>query len=183
MMTPITCGVRSSLSRTQTLIATRSPLWRLEGATSSGRPSTRTRNQHWQTREIAQASIPLRGRSELWKILLSKSRQKHATKNQFWRRISLNFGSYQSLLTSLPAAVIAAIAGKDIIAANLERNHPKFEDGTGSGSSRRRSFDKFHRHSSEGYVNERQGTAEKSNHLYHTSYQYVMYVCMYVIFV
>ena len=65
MMTPITCGVRSSLSRTQTLIATRSPLWRLEGATSSGRPSTRTRNQHWQTREIAQASIPLRvvGRS------------------------------------------------------------------------------------------------------------------------
>ena len=108
---------------------------------------------------------------------------KHATKNQCWRRISPNFGSYQSLLTSLPAAVIAAIAGKDIIAANLERNHPKFEDGTGSGSSRRRSFDKFHRHSSEGYVNERQGTAEKSNHLYHTSYQYVMYVCMYVIFV
>ena len=65
-MTPITCGERSSLSRTQTLIATRSPLWRLEGATSSGRPSTRTRNQFdWQTREIAQASIPLRvvGRS------------------------------------------------------------------------------------------------------------------------
>ena len=66
MMPPTTCGVRSSLSRTQTLIATRSPLWRLEGATD--RPSTRTRNQNdsnWQTREIAQASIPLRvvGRS------------------------------------------------------------------------------------------------------------------------
>ena len=33
MMTPTTCGVGSSLSRTQTLIITRSPLWRLEGAT------------------------------------------------------------------------------------------------------------------------------------------------------
>ena len=33
MMTPTTCGVGPSLSRTQTLIATRSPLWRLEGAT------------------------------------------------------------------------------------------------------------------------------------------------------
>ena len=118
MMPPTTCGVRSSLSRTQTLIATRSPLWRLEGATSSGRPSTRTRNQFdWQTREIAQASIPLRvvGRScgkfypDLQRSksnLLPTSQKvsqksslkiptKHATKNQCWRRISPNFGSYR----------------------------------------------------------------------------------------
>ena len=103
---------------TQTLIATRSPLWRLEGATSSGRPSTRTRNQFdWQTREIAQASIPLRvvGRScgkfypDLQRSksnLLPTSQKvsqksslkiptKHATKNQCWRRISPNFGSYR----------------------------------------------------------------------------------------
>ena len=73
--------------------------------------------QNWQTREIAQASIPLRvvGRScgkfypDLQRSksnLLPTSQKvsqksslkiptKHATKNQCWRRISPNFGSYR----------------------------------------------------------------------------------------